>query len=359
MDVNIFETRFLTELVMQRKSAKSFLRNTFFNAAPTIFKTRTVDFPLWDGVRRLAYYTGRNAPSQQVNKIGYKTQSITPSLISLSDSTNVSDLLKVLPGEVIQYTPTSPREDAILKLADQYAILDDMVARAEEYQARQILFDARTDFYDIQGNPTEESVVYDRDTANAIGTGGLVGGTWTNATNARPLDDLDLIRRIIQKGSGEVADIAIMGETAWKDFHNTTQVKERWTPMAFLQNDPFIRQMQEDGGIFRGMIEGYKIFTYDDWYRDDQTTGKPLVEFVPKTKVLIGASQAKTAKLYGAVDLIPADQINGQAISQLFAAPRVADSYTRKDPDQRVVRLQSAPLLAARQPNAYGVLTVE
>jgi hypothetical protein len=359
MAVNIFETRFLTDLVMQRKGSKSFLRNAFWNVAPTIFKTRHVDMPLWDSVRRIAYYIGSNNQSQYVDKEGYKTQAVVPSLISLSDSTTVEDLLRVLPGEIIQYSMTNPREDAVLALANQLAIYDDMVGRAEELQCRQALFDARTDFFDINGNPTEEAIEYDRNAENTMNTSDLTGSVWSDATNARPFDDEDKLRRIIQKHSGEVADVAVYGEVAWKDFQNTAQFKDRWLPMAYTGNDPFIRQMEEDGAVYRGSFNGFKHFTYDEWYRDDISTGGDLVPYIPPLKVLLASSKAKTQKLYGAVDFIPEGDYSGTPIRQLFAAPRVVDSFTRKDPDIRKLRIQSRPLMAMRQPNAYGTLDAQ
>ena len=233
-----------------------------------------------------------------------------------------------------------------------------MISRAEELQCRQALLDARTDFFDINGNPTEESIIYDRNAENTMATGDLTGATWSTVATARPLDDMDKGRRISQKHSGEVVDIAVFGETAWKDFQNTQQVKDRWSPMAFMGQDPFILQMQADGAVFRGEINGFKLFTYDEWYRDDIQTGGDLVPFIPATKVLLACSKAKTMKLYGAVDYIPEDY-TGQAVRQLFAAPRVSDSWTRKDPDIRKLRVQSCPLMAMRQPNAYVVMTVQ
>ena len=358
MALNYFDTRFLTDLILQRKTPRSFLRNAFFNQKETTFLTKEVDFPFMDGKRRIATYIRRNEQSQYVEKIGYNVTKVKPGLISLSDSCTVDDLLNVQPGEVIQFSQSNPRDMAVSALSTQLMQFDDMITRAEELQCKQALFDAAIDLKDINGVNVVDQISYTRNADNTLGIGSGLTAAWTDNTNGRPLDDLDIARRNIQKHSGEMADVVVFGETAWQLFINHPYVKDQLDNRRTLSpTDGILWQMQTDGAVYRGNVRGFQLFSYDEYYESQDSTGTDLTPFVPAKKVLMGASAAKTERLYGAVDLIQ-EGMNASSGIKLYAAPRVADSWVRKDPDIRKMRLQSAPLMAMRQPDGYAVLTV-
>lgn len=356
MSVNIFDTEFLLDLILQAKPAKTFLLDAFFRDEKQ-YKTKKVRIDLWDGSRRIAAYVKRTDQAQHVEKEGYYTEDYEPALLSLVDTTTVEDLLKRQPGEVIMRTPSSPREEAVYELAQQMAEMENMITRAYEKQAQEALFNGTLTLRDINGNTIGSQINFQRSADLAMAAGALHGGAWSNSTNARPLDDVDELRRRIQRLSGMKADYTVLGESAWRYFRNTDQVKDQLDNRRISDGDSIVRQMEASGAIFRGEIEGMKYFTYDEWYIDETLSDREETALIPATKVLVGSSEARATRAYGVVAKID-QQTNGEKISRLYAEKIVPDSWTEKNPDVRLLRLQSAGLMLTHQPNAYGVATI-
>lgn len=349
MSVDLFNTRKLIKMVQQLPPEKSFFRS-FYPDVRT-FETKEVDVDVYEGKRRKAVYVRRNEQATNVEKQGYYTDKMEPGLISLVDTTTAEDLLNRQPGEVVQYRAQEPREMAAERLAKDMAELDSMIGRAEEVQARDAFFDGVIRFTDENGNLTGDEIDFQRHNDLSMTTGELSNSTWDNAT-ATPLNDLDEARRRIQKISkGSVANLALFGETAWSEFINTTQVKDAFdNRRRFDDGNELVRQMIENGAIYRGHIDGFELFTYDEWY-EDQVTGDPEDKpMVPAAQVLVMPMMPKTTALYGAVDRIE------QGTNRLFALPRVPDSWVEKNPDKRLIRLQAAPLMATHVPNEFCVM---
>ncbi len=354
--INIFDTEFLLDLIIQAKPAKTFLLDAFFKDEKQ-YKTKKVRIDLWDGSRRIAAYVTRTQQGQHVEKEGYYTEDYEPALLSLVDTTTVEDLLKRQAGEVIMRTPSSPREEAVYELAQQLAEMENMITRAYEKQAQEALFSGTLTLKDINGNTIGSQINFQRSSELAMAAGALHGGAWSSETNARPLDDVDEMRRRIQRISGMKADYAIMGETAWRYFRNNSKIITQLDNRRMNEGDKIVREMENSGAIFRGEVEGMKYFTYDEWYIDETLSDREETALVPATKVLIGSTEARATRAYGVVAKID-EASNGEKISRLYAEKVVPDSWTTKNPDVRFLRLQSAGLMLTHQPNAYGVLTI-
>ena len=64
---------------------------------------------------------------------------------------------------------------------------------------------------------------------------------------------------------------------------------------------------------------------------------------IPLNKVWIGSTNAKNTRLYGAI----------KDLKALAAMPRFAKSWEEEDPSARYLMMQSAPLVALNQPDAF------
>lgn len=349
--VNVFSTEFLLDLIMQAKPAKSFLLDTFFKNTES-FETEKVRCDLWDGKRRVAAYIRPGGQAQAVGKIGYETEDYAPPLLSPMDITTVEQLLRRQPGEVISRSRQTPRDQALFKLAQQLAELDDMITRAEEIQARDLLFTGKMTFKDVDGHDIGDEIDLGRD-EDLDFTPTI---PWTSLTTAQPFDDADEIRRRVQRLSGLMIDIAVVGADKWRQFSNMTQVKDKlFFNFQPISGDKMVMEMQASGAIYRGEMGGVKYFTYDEFHTQNDSTGQDDVALVPQDKVLYASSQAIASRLYGVVPKIDQNS-NGETITKLYSDPRVPDSWTKKNPDARFVRIQSAALMMTHQRNAYAVL---
>ena len=86
----------------------------------------------------------------------------------------------------------------------------------------------------------------------------------------------------------------------------------------------------------------FELEGYDEWYLDDNGDEQPMM---PVDKILLGSTRTRNARLYGAIQDLDAGAD--------FAVSRYPKSWTEKDPSMRFVMLQSAPLVALLQPDAF------
>lgn len=351
MAVDIFSTRAMLEVVEHLPRPKSFLLDTFFRNEET-FESEEVDIDLKVGARRKAAYVSREGQGQSVDQVGFFVDKYKPPYISLTTPFTVRDLQKRDAGEHI-YGGKSIQQRAVERIAKQMQDFNEMIVRAEEEQAKQALFDAQIVVNDINGNPTGDTVSFERHSELAIGTSGLVGGVWSNATNAKPWDDFDLAQRRISQHGRVRADHAVLGSDAWRHLRDSDQF-QRQLDTRRIEGNEMITRFEASGAVYRGKLDnGIMLFTYDEWAIDETATGRPEAAIVPSKKVLVGSSEAKGSRLYGLIEYVGEDDK-----PEFFAVPRFSDSWVQKNPDKRMVRMQSAPLMVTHQPNGYAVLTV-
>ena len=150
-----------------------------------------------------------------------------------------------------------------------------------------------------------------------------------------------LLLRLIRKDSGLVPTDLIMGEDALDAFLANAKVKDQLdTRRIDLGNiDP---ELLPEGAILYGRIKDVNVtvWSYDEWYLDASGTEQPMID--PK-KVLMGSRNARTSTNYGAIEDVEANA----------AVPRFAKSWITKDPSARWLLVQSAPLLALHQSDAF------
>ncbi len=335
MTISMYDTRKMLQMLEQMKPAQSFLKNTFFNSIRT-FDTEYVDIDIVKGKRRMAPFISPIIGGKTVERQGFTTNTYKPSLIGPDMITTSEDLLKRAAGEHV-YGAMSPDERAAEQLGKDMAELDAMITRREEWMCAQALFTGAITM-------TGEGV------SNSVNFGLTHTNTPTNkwdAANGDPLADLKKYRKAILQDAGVQPNICIMGSLAADAFINNANVKAM---MNLLKVDlgQIRPELLPNGVTYLGRINalGLDIYTYDEWYLDDNGTEQPMV---PEKKILVASTQARTDMLYGAV----VDVNRGT-----FAAPRVPKSWTQEKPSARFVQMMSRPLPVPTQIDGFYVGTV-
>lgn len=339
MSISIFERRAMAEALKQFKEPKTFLLSTFFNRVKE-FDTKEVDIDTFDGKRRKASYVKRKGGSVQVEAQGFETNKFEPPFIQQETVTEAEEQFNRLIGN-----PAYSDREAAMTAAEQMAmdlkVLDDMITRAEEFQASQAIFESLVEVKDIDDKKLRADIVFDR-----LGTHDDTPGTlWDN--NGDPLADIRRWRRLIVQDAGVAATDIILGETALDAFLDNANVKE------FLDsrrgNLVEIEQRAIELGVnFYGMIEGgIRIWSYDEWYYDEATTTE--IPMVPPTKVALLSNRADLRVHYGAVK-----DMDGV----LRRGKRMADTWVPRRDKNRIVQVQSAPLVIPVQNNSIVIGTV-
>ena len=137
-EVSIYEPRTMGRVVQKLPPVRTFFRSTFFKHEET-FVTKNVDVDFKKGSRKVAPFVSRVIGGKVVPNTGYETKTYTPPLVAPEKVTTVDDLLQRRPGESL-YSGRTPAERAVLKMADDFKELREMILRREELMCVQTIF---------------------------------------------------------------------------------------------------------------------------------------------------------------------------------------------------------------------------
>lgn len=331
--ISMFETRTMLEALEQMFIPKTFLLDTFFKATQQ-FDTENVDIDVIKGKRRLAPFVSPLAEGKVVERTGFTTNSIKPPYIKQKIATSAADMLKRQRGDTLYVGNSNPAQRAQLQLGKDMIELVNMIVRREEWMAAQAL---NTGTVAVVGDGVNASIDFLMASDHKITLTG--GDLWTAPSTADPLSNLRTWRRKAGQDSGMVPDVAIFGQDVMTAFLLTTNAIRLLdkTKVALGQINV---QALPSGATYWGTIEGLDIFTYDEWYLDDNAALQPMV---PVDKIFMGSTKARCTRLYGAI----------QDLKATAAVPYFPKSWEEEDPSVQWLLMQSAPVVAMQQPDAF------
>ena len=344
--VNIYEPRFLAEVVRTAPPIHTFFLDSFFTNVKT-FVTNRVDIDIVKGDRRMAAFVHPRAGGQVLKGTGYKTESYAPPLINPYDVTTADMLMERLPGETM-YSGMTPADRAAQQIADEYRRLNDAVTRREEWMAVQAI---TTGQIPIVGPGVNE--VIDFGFTNKVT---LSGNNVWGGSSAAILDNLeDWVDKVLINGFANV-DRVIMGKTALKKFladkNIMTMLDNRRVFMGEIRPSNLPNGVRYIGALTKPSLD---IYTYSEVYLDDWTDPetpetKPLV---PDNMVILIPSNPGFMRAYGACTYL--EDCGSWVTAQ---TSRLLRSFVEHHPDRRMLELQSHPLLIPDKVDSWLVATV-
>jgi len=338
--IDLFDTRNLIAALRQMFPVKTFLKDNFFPDT-SVHNTRNIDIDIKKGKRRIPLYVKREAEGTMVERIGFVTRNYTPPYVKPKMVTTATDFLKRDESRTIYETQEGPLARAQRRLGEDLATMDEMITRAEEKQASQLL---QGGILTLQGDGFVDTIDFE---VPASHKPVLSGADLWDASTGVPLEDLRTEKRRIKKSSGLSATDVIMGEAAINAFlanpSVTSQLDTRRIDLGLI-----IPEERANGVTFYGRIRdvAMDLWGYDEWYVDPITGVE--TEMVDPKKVIIATRGAMTKTHYGAIEDLKAN----------FAMARFSKSWQEDDPSAQLVMVQSAPLLALHQVDAFVILTV-
>ncbi len=344
--IDIFDTRTMLDAIEQMKRPGLFLRDLFFRR---FFQseTDTVDVDIVKGKRRMAPFVSPLSEGKMVARTGFTTNTLKPGYIKPKIVTTAADLLKRQPGQVLYQGGQSIEARAMAQLGKDLAELMDMIDRREEWMAAQAL-NAGAVVMKIKGETADKTVTVDFQMA-ATHKITLAGqALWSDTANSNPLVDLSAWGRLCRQDSGLSPTVAVFGADAAQAFLAHPKVQAVLDMRAVDMGE--IRPQQLPNGVsYLGRLALPSLFVdcyaYDEWFVDEDTgTEGPAV---PTKKVFLGSTNAANHKLYAVIQDVEAIE-EGQAAVQRF--PK---TWVVKDPGARLLMVQSAPLMALNQPDAF------
>lgn len=349
INIDIFTPRTLGRLVQRIPKRSTFLINTFFtDETPHVTETIEVDFK--KGNRRMAPFVHPVRGGKTIENEGYQTKSYKTPLLAPNKVTTAQDLLSRMAGEN-PYSGVTPADRAIKKLGDDFIELEDMIARRKEYMAASVIFGGKIP---IIGEGLNE--VIDFGFTNKEVLDGTTKKKWSNAASD-PRADLKRWREKVQKTGFTNPNIVVFASDVADVFINHEKVKSvldvrnyALGTIAPKQTQPGVTYIGTDHEL------GVDYYSYNEWYLDDFTDPSTPVELplVPSGTVAMLSTEADFRTFYGAVTIIP----EGSKEFETFDAQLVPQTWTERNPDRRIIQLNSRPLTAPMEVNSWYVATV-
>lgn len=349
--MDLYSTEALRGVVTRVQTPTQFLLNTFFGNIIDAMGSEEIVFDVLNEKRRVTPFVSPLLPGKLVQSQGYYTERFKPAYVKDKRALNPFRPLKRRAGEQLFGAPNiSPAQREAAILAEE---LQDMLYM---YQRRQELMAADTMDDGIltvtgEGYPSVQ-VNFLRDTGLTVS---LAGGARWGQAGVSPLANLKTWMQLVLTKSGiAVTDIV-------------------FTPDAFeyLAADPafqfllnlFYRDTSDtsanlffggvgtlggEGAMLQGSLgaTGIRLWVYNGLYVDPADNTEKSI--LPPGTVLMGSAdpRAQGARAYGAI--IDPDAGYQTPINDNF----YVKSWVEKDPGQRIVLAQGAPLTVLSRPNA-------
>lgn len=344
--IDIFTPEILTKAVSVLPSSATFFRDTFFktrNCNPTT----KVRGEFYKGKRRVAPYVSEKITAGVTKKIGYVTEDYITPLVKVKDTTNIEDILKKGFGEN-PYSPVTPQERAYKELLKTLKDFNEQITRREEISCAQALLDGKVI---VKG----EGVDYEIDFGF---TNKLVLSELWDEENASvdPLCTLSEMKIMCIKNGYRNPDICVMERSAYNSFIT------RCKALGYLEDRHFLNllispKVNDEHLTYCGHIADpdLDIYVYDEWYIDDWSEDVPVEKQVmPKGKILLASTNVSFNIEYGVLTFADAEKKDFYSIE----ATRAADSWIEKEPDTRILTLNSRPLPIPNEVDSWCVAQV-
>lgn len=289
--------------------------------------------------RRIATVQDRDLPSQVVQRKGYERIPYTPAYINESRPTRAGDVFRHRMGTA-NYSPIKPQQALQKQLAKDLRDLKVRFLRRLEYWAAKVLETGKSP---VVGRGEDRELDFRRRPENTIILTG--DDRWTTDSAAKHgqlvsfFDQVKRFRRPTRCYVGaQAAQRMLEDEKFMKQFFDLDQAK-----MGTIDPKELSGEVTWLGRLKQRSIE---FLEYSGTYFDESAgMERP---FIPEDKIILCSDQAYAGTYFGAIE----------TLSSMVPTRYYIDTYDQKDPDRRVMRFQSSPLVAMHEADSTLVVKV-
>ena len=321
-----------------RGRTPGFLMSRYF---PTVqeYTTEEVSIDVVLGKRRIAPFVSPLVGGKLVEGTGYASSTYKPAYIKDKRAPALNRPLKRRAGERIG-GDMSPAEREAANLAQEIEDQIDMIDRRLEWMAASALVNGSVTITG-EGIPLA-TISFGRDSDNDANL--VTTARWGESGNTdKPSADIEIWSTQMLKESGAPATDIVFTPGSWKNFKADSKVRDSIDTTLRGSNSAIeFGGGQTVGGRWMGRWGLYDLWMYQDWYIGPDTNVETAM--IPDHSVIL----ANPAALEGvrAFGCIMDPEFNYGAMAY---APK---TWIEKDPAQRVLLMQSAPILIPTRPNA-------
>ena len=341
----IYDTNALIQVVPNLKKSQKFLLDRFF---PNVVMSDTefVSIDVDVGKRRMAPFVSPLVEGRLVEQRRLQTNVFKPAYIKDKRAPDIRKPIRRMIGERIGGSMSGPEREMAnitFEMEDQIDVLD----RRLEWMAAQALLNGTVT---IAGDGFPSVLIdFGRDSTLTVALSGsnkwdtsyaayLAAGNQAQWTV--PSTNIEQWGHIMLKKSGGVATDIVFTTTAWQLFIQDTNVqKSIWYPRAGDALFNMGSQIQR-GAQYKGHWGQYDLWVYNDWYVDTTNTEQPMI---PDGNLVMTGADLLGTRAYGQI-LDPA--------FNYAALPYAPKTWVTEDPAQRLLMMQSSPLVIPSRVNA-------
>lgn len=348
--VSIYEPRTMMGVINKLPPVHTFFRSTFFSHEKT-FVTEKVDVDYKKGSRKMAPFVSRIVGGQIVPNTGYHTETYTPPLIAPDKITTIDDILKRQAGEN-PYSGRTPAQRAVIKMAEDFKELREMITRREEWMCAQTMLTGKVE---VVGKGVHDVIDFGFTNRGDISTDAKK--KWKGGTAQTKYEDLKRWHEHVQKTGFTNCNVCIMASDVATEFIKDKEIQA----MLDVKNYELavIKPTQkENNTTYLGTIHelGLDLYKYNEWYLDDFTdpTNPEDKPMVPDGTLVMASTSAQYSMYYGAITIL------NQKTEEFVTAEGkyLPDTFIKKRPDRRFLSMLSAPIPVPHEVDSWFVAKV-
>lgn len=313
----------------------------FGNAGAETFPTIKVDVDMFDGTRGVAKYTARGAKGQTIGLEGWTTEQYQPPLIDERIVITAEDLEKRMKGAGNINNPNSGEEKFQKLVNQQLQRKEDGWQRTYNHQIRDLITTGKITVteYDDKGNSLAPRDIDFKMPSTHIYT---VSTAW-DETTADIFGDMEAADELIQKDSGLMPNVAILGKTTLSNTINNEKFKKILDNRRITIGG-LVKENRGDGLVYWGTVGGKDLYTFTDF----DENGNLLI---PDNAYIPFSTMAQTDIYYASLSIIQ----NGRPT--IVETEQTMEEKIDEDAVAKEWKFKSAKLYALTQSAAFAHIT--
>lgn len=345
-----FSTTDLIQVVPTLKRSQKFLLDRFFPNI-TVSDTEYVAIDVDVGLRRMAPFVSPLVEGRLMEQRRYQTNTFKPAYIKDKRAPDLRKPVMRQIGERIGGGELTGAEREManinFEMTDQIDVLD----RRLEWMAAQTL---STGTLTVQGDGFPTAVIdYGRDPALTVTLAG--NAQWGMEANfdpegrdPMPSESIEFWQHDIMRLSGGIATDIVFTTSPWLKFLNGKGIYGaiQYPRLADSGNNIDPGPRINRGAQYKGRWGQYDLWLYNDWYLDANDYEQPML--IDGTVLMCGAD-LMGVRAFGMI-MDPA--------FNYASLPYAPKTWVEQDPAQRMLLMQSSPLVIPSRVNASFAATV-
>lgn len=345
---NLFDTVELVGVVPNLLLSQNWMIDNFFTNV-VVADTEEVAIDVDVGKRRMSPFVSPLVAGKLVENRRMQTNVMKPAYLKDKRAPDLRKPIRRQLGERIGGSYTGA-ERAMLNVQFEMADQIDMLNRRMEWMGCSAMTSGTVK---IRGEGFPETLVdFGRDpdlTITLSGADKWPAKVADGATNTQPTDDIEEWQTLVLQKSGAAPTDVIFTNASWKRFKLDTSLKGA---IILPAQNPYGNAINPGpqaqlGAVCKGYWGNFTLWLYNDWYVDD-ITGEEM-PMIPDGSVILTSKALMGTRAFG---MILDDDFN---YGPLAYAPK---TWVEKDPGQRILLMQSAPIIIPSRVNAALCATV-